>query len=336
MDTKKRILTTDIIEQYKEHLISEGKNEATVEKYYRDVKVFLEFTGNNEIVKDTIISYKSKLENNYTARYINSILSSINGLFIFLGWYDLRMKMVNAQQQIDSDKAKKNNTCRDFSPKIAKIITREVEKTNFIHINKTVSQGIVDKIIKSMIDALYDDGYVWIANFGILKMYEKTSEQNNRLNPKTKKANDNQPKSFARITFKKSKSSYNNKNGSEKTYSPDRMYGTRKSSSEIIIRKCFNAEMANIISKEIKEAYYSHINKATANEIVRIITREIKDALDKNGCVRIMNLGKFEKRDTSPKNRINPNTGCKYEKKQGTFNIVFTPSLKLKGYYQYD
>ena len=97
---KERVLTRDIIEMFKEHLILEERSEATIEKYVRDVLAFSTFVGGTEISKETVIAYKNKLKNVYAARSVNSMLASINSLFSFLGWYDLKVKSIKIQQQI--------------------------------------------------------------------------------------------------------------------------------------------------------------------------------------------------------------------------------------------
>lgn len=88
------------LENFKQYLVSQEKSRATVEKYVRDVKMFAEFLGNNEPTRETVIAYKTYLQNNYAARSVNSMLASINCLFEFLNRYDLRVKMLKLQQQI--------------------------------------------------------------------------------------------------------------------------------------------------------------------------------------------------------------------------------------------
>lgn len=97
---KKRILPVDFILKFKEHLILEERSVATVEKYIRDVKAFSDYVGENEITKETVIDYKKYLQENYAVRSVNSMLASINSLFVFLGWSDLKVKSVKLQQQI--------------------------------------------------------------------------------------------------------------------------------------------------------------------------------------------------------------------------------------------
>ncbi len=98
---KGRFLTNALLEQFKEHLILEERSDATIEKYCRDVTAFTVFAGSGEITKELAIAYKNKLKDaGYAVRSINSMLASINSLFAFLGWHDLRVKTIKIQQQI--------------------------------------------------------------------------------------------------------------------------------------------------------------------------------------------------------------------------------------------
>ncbi|MEE1239631.1 MAG: tyrosine-type recombinase/integrase [Acutalibacteraceae bacterium] len=97
---KGRILTKEIISDFKEHLILEEKSTATVEKYIRDVKAFLAFANGAEVTKEAVIEYKKYLQETYAVRSVNSMLASINNLFAFLSWHELKVKSIKLQQQI--------------------------------------------------------------------------------------------------------------------------------------------------------------------------------------------------------------------------------------------
>ena len=97
---KGRFITAKTIAEFKEHLILEERSEITVEKYIRDVKAFAAYAENNEITKETVIAYKKHLQEAYAVRSVNSMLASINSLFAFLGWHDLRVKSLKLQQQV--------------------------------------------------------------------------------------------------------------------------------------------------------------------------------------------------------------------------------------------
>ena len=97
---KGRIITAKAIAEFKEHLILEERSEITVEKYIRDVKAFSAYTQNTSVTKETVIAYKKHLQENYAVRSVNSMLASINSLFVFLGWHDLKVKSLKLQQQV--------------------------------------------------------------------------------------------------------------------------------------------------------------------------------------------------------------------------------------------
>ena len=98
---KGRILTKTLLEKFKEHLILEERSSATIEKYCRDAAAFAGYADGGTVTKELAIAYKNKLKDDgYAIRSINSMLASINSLFVFLGWHDLKVKTIKIQQQI--------------------------------------------------------------------------------------------------------------------------------------------------------------------------------------------------------------------------------------------
>lgn len=120
---KGKYLTQEIIFDYKENLILEERSEATVEKYIRDVTAFSAFANGGEISKEMVIAYKKHLQGNYAVRSVNSMLASINSLFAFLGWHELKVKSIKLQQQIycpeekELTKAEYTRLCRTAEKK---------------------------------------------------------------------------------------------------------------------------------------------------------------------------------------------------------------------------
>lgn len=120
---KGRFLTQEIISDFKGHLILEERSAATVEKYIRDVKAFSAFVNGVEITKEVVIDYKKHLQKNYAVRSVNSMLASINSLFAFLGWHELKVKSIKLQQQIycpeekELTKAEYTRLCRTAEKK---------------------------------------------------------------------------------------------------------------------------------------------------------------------------------------------------------------------------
>ena len=97
---KGRTITAKIIAKFEEHLILEERSKTTVEKYIRDVKAFAVYAKGDAVTKETVIAYKKHIQETYAVRSVNSMLASINSLFSFLGWHDLRVKSLKLQQQV--------------------------------------------------------------------------------------------------------------------------------------------------------------------------------------------------------------------------------------------
>lgn len=97
---EERILTADIIENFRKNLELQEKSTSTIEKYIRDMKAFSVYAENAAITKEKVIAYKKYLRNNYAVRSVNSMLASINSLFNSLEWHDLKVKSLKLQQQV--------------------------------------------------------------------------------------------------------------------------------------------------------------------------------------------------------------------------------------------
>lgn len=128
----KKILDLKIIEEFKKHLILEERSTSTVEKYIRDVKSFADFVNGDEITKETVINYKKYLQENYAVRSVNSMLASINSMFAFLDWHELKVKSIKLQQQIycpeekELTKAEYARLCRTANQKHNKRVVKTV------------------------------------------------------------------------------------------------------------------------------------------------------------------------------------------------------------------
>lgn len=96
-----RYINSEIIGRFQKHLTKEEKSNATIEKYIRDVTAFVSYINGIAITKETVIAYKQHLlDESYAVRSINSMLASLNSLFCFLGWNDMKVKSLKVQQQV--------------------------------------------------------------------------------------------------------------------------------------------------------------------------------------------------------------------------------------------
>lgn len=102
----KKIITNELINNFKIYLYEEERSDNTIEKYMRDIRFFREWLQDRSIDKSIVIEYKKELCERYAIKSVNSMLSSINAFFVFMGWYDLKVKTLKIQRRIFADKSK--------------------------------------------------------------------------------------------------------------------------------------------------------------------------------------------------------------------------------------
>ncbi len=91
--------TEEQIRSFHQSLIGEEKSTATVEKYLRDVRAFLVYSGEQALSKEVVLAYKKHLqEKNYAIRSINSMLAGLNHFLHFIGRSDCRVKALKLQR----------------------------------------------------------------------------------------------------------------------------------------------------------------------------------------------------------------------------------------------
>lgn len=95
-----RTISAEQIEVYQNYLIEKEKSPATISKYLHDIRSFGDWLFTSEFDKSVVLSYKAYLLERYSASSVNSIISSLNSFFAYLGWFDLKVKTVKIQRQI--------------------------------------------------------------------------------------------------------------------------------------------------------------------------------------------------------------------------------------------
>ena len=106
VDLKMRKITNELITKFKEYLIDEEKSLATLDKYIRDITVFMEWSNNQELCKSLVLEYKQEIIAKYAPASVNSIISSLNSFFVYNEWYDCKVKALKIQKQIFANKDK--------------------------------------------------------------------------------------------------------------------------------------------------------------------------------------------------------------------------------------
>ncbi len=101
-----RTVTDENIKKFEEYLYAEERSCNTIEKYIRDIRFFRGRLQGGNVDKSALVKYKKELCERYAAKSVNSMLSSVNAFFVFMGWYDLKVKTLKIQRRIFSDKSK--------------------------------------------------------------------------------------------------------------------------------------------------------------------------------------------------------------------------------------
>ena len=99
-------ITDKSINKFKEYLTNEEKSKATIEKYIRDLTTFAAWLGKTELSKAKMLEYKEYLIEVYAPASVNSVISSLNSFFDYIGQYALKVKTLKIQRQIFARKDK--------------------------------------------------------------------------------------------------------------------------------------------------------------------------------------------------------------------------------------
>lgn len=101
-----KAITNEIIKNFENYLYEEEKSDNTIEKYMRDIRFFADWLEGRKFDKSVVLEYKRELIAKYAPASVNSILSSLNALFLYLNWYDMKVKTLKIQKQLFVSKDK--------------------------------------------------------------------------------------------------------------------------------------------------------------------------------------------------------------------------------------
>ena len=96
-----RVITEQMLEEYREYLRQEEKEKSTIAKYICDLKKLVTYADGREIDKSLMMNFKEKLleKDGYKIRSINSFIVAANHFLEYKGWYDARIKTYKIQQE---------------------------------------------------------------------------------------------------------------------------------------------------------------------------------------------------------------------------------------------
>ena len=89
------------ITAFRQHLLEEEREPATIEKYLRDVRGFAAWIGREMVTKEIVTRWKEQLAlSGCKPVTINGKISAVNKFFTFLGWTDCRVKYLRIQRRM--------------------------------------------------------------------------------------------------------------------------------------------------------------------------------------------------------------------------------------------
>ena len=105
-----RRLTAEQVAAFEEYLRTEEREQTTIEKYLRNIRVFSAWLGDTPVTKSAVIAWKEHLlAKRYAPATVNAAIASLNAFFKFTGWDECRVKFVKVQKQAFRDAARDLN-----------------------------------------------------------------------------------------------------------------------------------------------------------------------------------------------------------------------------------
>ena len=89
----------DFLSEFRERLVNDEKAKLTVEKYVRDCRAFLAWISESgrTLDKEAVLCYKELISKKHKTAGANSILSSLNAYFSYIGRDELKVKILKRQ-----------------------------------------------------------------------------------------------------------------------------------------------------------------------------------------------------------------------------------------------
>lgn len=97
---------TEEISAFRLYLENEEKSKATVEKYLRDVRSFVDFMKDKSLTKEQTLSFKNILVERYAPASVNSMLVAVNAFLDFIGMSECKVKQLKIQRQLFANEEK--------------------------------------------------------------------------------------------------------------------------------------------------------------------------------------------------------------------------------------
>lgn len=100
MNIEKPFVTENSIQEYINYLQENERSQATLKKYYHDLKALLTFLNGEELTKVALIKWKELLISQYAPASVNAMLAAVNSYTKYMGWMELKVNPLKIQKSL--------------------------------------------------------------------------------------------------------------------------------------------------------------------------------------------------------------------------------------------
>lgn len=106
MQIKSYTITPDLIQDYLVYQEEQERSVATIQKYAHDLTDLYLYLNGQPLNKLVLIGWKQKLTETHAPTTVNSMLTAVNGYLSYMGWSELRIKLLKIQKSLFLDEQK--------------------------------------------------------------------------------------------------------------------------------------------------------------------------------------------------------------------------------------
>ena len=126
--------------EFENNLIMNEKSLATIKKYIKEIRNFLDYLDGGDITKSRVMEYRAAMQPEYKAQTINVKLSAVNAFLDFIGRPECRVRFIKVQKKSFVEEEKE---LREEEYRTLLLSARERGKIRLYHILLTLcSTGI--------------------------------------------------------------------------------------------------------------------------------------------------------------------------------------------------
>ena len=106
MQIKSYTITPDLIQDYLVYQEEQERSSATIQKYAHDLTDLYIYLNGQPLNKLVLIGWKQKLTETHAPTTVNSMLTAVNGYLSYMGWSELRIRLLKIQKSLFLDEQK--------------------------------------------------------------------------------------------------------------------------------------------------------------------------------------------------------------------------------------